>query len=123
MARDWDLSDGAESEAPEQADTATTSALAALIALLQTVNLHRAPSGVDRLLHEQVSTLAEVTLQLSARLDRAEAEATKHKKKIAFLCSVIQYNVERSRIGFDAAECKVLEEKIMKEWKKGRNSS
>lgn len=119
MARDWALSD-AEPEAPEPAhNAATTSALAALIASLQTVNLHRAPSGVDRLLHEKVSTLAEATLQLSARLDRAEHEGRKQKRKIAFLCSVIKYNVERDRIGFDGAECKIVEAQILKEWDKG----
>lgn len=119
MARDWDLSDGGETEAPEQADTATTSALAALVASIQAIPLRRAPAGVDHMLSDKVSALAEVTLQLSARLDRAEHEGRKQKRKIAFLCSVIKYNVERDRIGFDGAECKIVEAQILKEWDKG----
>jgi hypothetical protein len=79
---------------------------------------HAAPSGIDHPARENLDDMATLLIRLSERIDAQEVQALKHRKKIAFLCSVIKYNVERSRIGFVAADCAVIERKILEEWNK-----
>ncbi len=118
MARDWGLGKGGD-EGGEEVHLLTITAETRLMhGRIQATSLRRAPACVDHEAMKHLDDMATLLIRMSDRIDAQEVEAKKHRKKIAFLCSVIKYNIELHKLGYIAAACKKIETAILIEWEK-----